>query len=52
LEEEEIRAYRLLERAASTLPAGQEVTVSGPLIQTSAGYELHVRRFEDRPARE
>jgi hypothetical protein len=49
LEEAEIRAYDLLGQAASSLPAGQEVTVSGPLIQTSSGYELHIRRFEDCP---
>jgi hypothetical protein len=46
LEDDEIRAYTLLEDAASSTLSLQKITVSGPLIQTRNGYELRVRRVD------
>jgi hypothetical protein len=44
-EESEVRAYD--ELAARDLADGQQVTVTGPLKQTEAGYQLHVRLFRN-----
>jgi galactose oxidase len=41
----EARAYDNLAAAVKTMPAGQHVTVTGPLDETSSGYVLHVRLF-------
>ena len=38
--------YERLAAASSELPDGQQVTVTGPLKQTDAGYLLYVRLFE------
>ena len=47
LEEGEARAYERLAAASRNLPDGQQVTVTGPLKQTDAGYQLHVRLFRN-----
>jgi hypothetical protein len=46
LEGGEALAYEKLAAASRDLPDGQQVTVTGPLKQTDAGYLLHVRLFE------
>jgi hypothetical protein len=45
LEEGEALAYERLAAAARDLADGQKVTVTGPLKQTDAGFQLHVRLF-------
>ena len=45
LEEGEALAYERLAAAARDLADGQPVTVTGPLKQTDAGFQLHVRLF-------
>jgi hypothetical protein len=47
LEEGEALAYERLAAASRSLPDGQQVTVTGPLKQTDAGYQLHVRLFRN-----
>jgi galactose oxidase len=47
LEEGEALAYERLAAASRNLPDGQQVTVTGPLKQTDAGYQLHVRLFRN-----
>jgi galactose oxidase len=47
LEEGEALAYAKLAAASRDLPDGQQVTVTGPLKQTDAGYQLHVRLFRN-----
>ncbi len=46
LKESEVRAYDELAAASKDFADGQQVTVTGPLKQTEAGYQLHVRVFE------
>lgn len=45
LEEGEALAYERLAAAARDLAEGEQVTVTGPLKQTDAGSQLHVRLF-------
>jgi hypothetical protein len=45
LEGDEALAYEKLAAASTGLPDGQQVTVTGPLKQTEAGCQLHVRLF-------
>jgi hypothetical protein len=45
LEAGEALAYERLAAASRSLPNGRQVTVTGPLKQTDAGYRLHVRLF-------
>jgi hypothetical protein len=45
LEGGEALAYEKLAAASTGLPDGQQVTVTGPLKQTEAGCQLHVRLF-------
>ncbi|MBB3606633.1 hypothetical protein FHT40_006324 [Mycolicibacterium sp. BK556] len=47
LEDDEIRAYTILDDAASDTSSDLKTTVSGPLVQTRDGYEMHVRRVEN-----
>jgi hypothetical protein len=46
LEEGEALAYERLAATSRSLPDGQQVTVTGSLKQTDAGYQLHVRLFD------
>jgi hypothetical protein len=45
LEADEALAYERLVATARGLADGQQVTVTGPLKQTDAGYQLHVCLF-------
>jgi hypothetical protein len=44
-EPDEVIAYERLAARAHELPAGQEVTVTGPLKESDTGYLLEVRTF-------
>jgi len=46
LEEAEALAYERLAAASRDLADGQQVSVTGPLKQTDAGYQLQVRLFD------
>ena len=43
LEPDETLAYERLAIAVTGLPPGQQVTITGPLNQTPAGYQLYLR---------
>ena len=47
LEEGEMLAYETLAAAARNLPDGQQLTITGPVKQTDAGVQLHVRLFRN-----